>query len=98
MIQFIENAKVDCLQSEALGLDEKESSLKDAEIPVCQEAGLQITMCPEIRSPFVDQNDVSSPVCLKLDVSFHIFYLLDLSLFLLLASFSISDIPDKKLL
>ncbi|KAL2606749.1 hypothetical protein GLYMA_09G247600v4 [Glycine max] len=54
---FIENAKVDCLQSEALGLDEKESSLKDAEIPVCQEAGLQITMCPEIRSPFVDQND-----------------------------------------
>ncbi|KAG4922544.1 hypothetical protein AAZX31_18G225500 [Glycine max] len=54
---FIENAKVDCLQSEALGLDEKESLLKDEEIPVCQEAELQSTMCPEIRSPLVDQND-----------------------------------------
>jgi len=95
---FIENAKVDCLQSEALGLDEKESLLKDEEIPVCQEAELQSTMCPEIRSPLVDQNDVSSLVCLKLDVSFHIFYLLDLSLFLLLDSFNISDIPDKRII
>ncbi|TKY65323.1 Sister chromatid cohesion 1 protein 4 [Spatholobus suberectus] len=57
---FIENAKVDCLQSEALGVDEKESSMKDEENPVFQEGGLQSTMCPEIipsRSPFVDQND-----------------------------------------
>nr|KYP64201.1 Sister chromatid cohesion 1 protein 3 [Cajanus cajan] len=57
---FIETAKVDCLQSETLGLDEKESALKDEENPVCQEAGLLSTMCPEIiaaRSPLVDQND-----------------------------------------
>ncbi|CAJ1824106.1 unnamed protein product [Sphenostylis stenocarpa] len=52
----IENANVDCLQSEALGLDEKDGSLKDEEI-VYQEAGLQSTMYPEIRSPYVDQND-----------------------------------------
>ncbi|KAL2330141.1 hypothetical protein Fmac_017722 [Flemingia macrophylla] len=57
---FIETSKVDCVQSEALGLDEKESSLKDEENPVCQEAGAQSTTWPEIvatRSPFVDQND-----------------------------------------
>ncbi|BAT83496.1 hypothetical protein VIGAN_04065400 [Vigna angularis var. angularis] len=54
---FIENAKVDCLQSEALSVDEKESSLKDEENLVFQEAGLQNTMYPEIRSPYVEQND-----------------------------------------
>lgn len=81
----VENAKVDGLQSEALCLDEKESSLKDEENTVCQEAGIQSTMCPEtiaIRSPFVDQNDVSSLVC-PLDASFDLFYLLDFSLSLL---------------
>ncbi|RDX91986.1 Sister chromatid cohesion 1 protein 4, partial [Mucuna pruriens] len=57
---FIENTKVDRLQTEALGLDEKESSFKDEENPVCEEAGQQSTMCPETiasSSPFVDQND-----------------------------------------
>ncbi|KAK7394633.1 hypothetical protein VNO78_15166 [Psophocarpus tetragonolobus] len=53
---FTENAKVDCLQSEAFGLDEKEHYLKDEENPVCQEIELQSTMCPEIGSPFLDQN------------------------------------------
>lgn len=98
---FSENAKIECLHSVAL-VDEKESSLNDEENPVCQEAALQSTMCPAevsaIESPFVDQNDVSSQIFLKkLDVSFKIFHLLDLSLVFLLDTFNISDIPDKNL-
>ncbi|KAK7374405.1 hypothetical protein VNO80_07835 [Phaseolus coccineus] len=54
---FIENANVDCLQSEALSVAEKESSLKDEENLVFQEPGLQSTVYPEIRSPYVEQND-----------------------------------------
>jgi len=91
---FIGNANVDCLQSEALSVDAKESSLKDEENLVFQEPGLQSTVYPEIRSPYVEHNDVSSPVCLNF-AFFHIFYLLDLSLILLLGLFSIVDIPDK---
>ncbi|KAK7340400.1 hypothetical protein VNO77_21102 [Canavalia gladiata] len=60
-----ENTKVDCLHSEALVLDEKESSLNNEENPMCQEAGLQNTMCPEMSatgSPFVRQNDENDMV------------------------------------
>ena len=65
---FSENVEVDCLHSAAL-VDVKESSLNDEENPVCQEAALQNTMYPDvsaIRSPFVDQNDVSSQISLKI--------------------------------
>jgi len=68
---FIENAKVDCLQSEALSVDEKEGSLKDEENLVFQEAGVQSTVYPEIRSPYVELNDVSSPVCLNFPFSIY---------------------------
>ncbi|KAL9297077.1 hypothetical protein ACSQ67_022973 [Phaseolus vulgaris] len=54
---FIGNANVDCLQSEALSVDAKESSLKDEENLVFQEPGLQSTVYPEIRSPYVEHND-----------------------------------------
>ncbi|XP_061368538.1 sister chromatid cohesion 1 protein 4 [Gastrolobium bilobum] len=62
---FSENTEVDCLHSVALVLDEKEIPLNDEENPVCREAGLQSTMCPEIsaiRSPFVDHNDENDMV------------------------------------
>ena len=77
-----ENTEVDGLESVPLVLDEKENYLNDEENPVCQEAGLQGTACPEIsaiRSPFVDHNDVSSAICLKNVFSFDISYLLDLA-------------------
>ena len=63
---FCENVEVDCLHSAALI---NESSLNDEENPVCQEAALQNTMYPDasaIRSPFVDQTDVSSQISLKM--------------------------------
>ncbi|XP_027349324.1 sister chromatid cohesion 1 protein 4 [Abrus precatorius] len=62
---FDENTKVDCLQSEALDLDEKENSLNNEENPVSQEAGMQSTICPEMSatmSPLVDQNDENDTI------------------------------------
>ncbi|KAK7295222.1 hypothetical protein RJT34_18127 [Clitoria ternatea] len=62
-----EDTKVDCIESIAPALDEKESALNDEEYPACQEAGLQSVMCHEasaIRSPFVDQNDENDTVAI----------------------------------
>jgi cohesin complex subunit SCC1 len=81
---FSENIEVDCLHSVA-PVDVKESSLNDEENPLCQEAALQNTMDPDvsaIRSPFVDQNNVSCQISIEiLNVSFSIICFLDLSIF-----------------